>query len=187
MKKLLVKQFHIYKDLVDETLNALSEEQFLTENNLVGFSIENLIIDFAESIKSIRKNPGEDFKLEENIQIKIDGHIFSKSELISIWDENCEILMSNLNQLSTDDFHNRDHTTSEKLEKSIKALTYFSYQVGQIISFGNILRKANDQPSELESQRSLKEKHQDDHIQIQQNSSPVCFAKSDEVRDDYKI
>ena len=76
------------------------------------------------------------------------------------------------------------------LDAVLRQLAHYPYHIGQIIYIAKMLKNndwktlsiARNQSQEFNIEM-LKRQNAEE---IQQNSSPVCYAKSDEVRDEFK-
>ena len=98
-----------------------------------------------------------------------------------------------LNQIQEETWQKEITIRGEKhsvLDAVLRQLAHYPYHVGQIIYIAKMLKNndwktlsiARNQSQEFNIEM-LKRQNPEE---IQQNSSPVCYAKSDEVRDEFK-
>lgn len=69
------------------------------------------------------------------------------------------------------------------IDAVLRQLAHYPYHIGQIVYIAKMLKNENWKTLSIARNKS---KDFNDKMFQQQNSSPVCYAKSDEVRDDYK-
>lgn len=196
MKDLFITRFQYYKELAEKTFDQLSEEQLFWKYNEESNSIGNLVKHLSGNMQSRWTNflteDGE--KSWRNRDSEFENDIQSKAEMMGIWDKGWQVLFDALNQIQEENGNDTMLIRGEKhtvLDAVLRQLAHYPYHIGQIVFIGKMLKNDNWKtlsiaknksiPFDIEKLKSL------DPSEIQENSSPVCYAKSDEVRDDYKI
>lgn len=196
MKDLLLKRFRSYKDLGDKTFAQLSDIQFLWSYNSESNSIATLVQHISENMESQWSNfLPEDFeKSKINREIVFNKDVQSKAQLIEGWERGWAVLFRALNQIDDDTFNKSISVGEEKhsiLDEVLRLLSSYAYHIGQITYIAEMLKdeagKTLAIPKNISENNTLAILKNQIPQEIQENSSPVCFAKSDEIRDDYKL
>ena len=196
MKDLFLKRFKYYKDLGDKTFQQLTDEEVLWRYNEASNSISTIVKHLSGNMKSRWTNflteDGE--KSWRNRDSEFENDLKSKEEMLKIWEEGWQILFKALDQITPDNIHQMIFIRGEKLsviDALLRQLAHYPYHVGQIIFMAKMIKN-----KEWKTLSIAKNKSEEYHLEllknqkseeIPENSSPVCFAKSDEVRDEYKI
>ena len=196
MKDLFLKRFKYYKDLGDKTFQQLTDEEVLWRYNEASNSISTIVKHLSGNMKSRWTNflteDGE--KSWRNRDSEFENDLQSKEEMLKIWEEGWQILFKALDQITPDNIHQMIFIRGEKLsviDALLRQLAHYPYHVGQIIFVAKMIKN-----EEWKTLSIAKNKSEEYHLEllknqksedIPENSSPVCFAKSDEVRDEYKI
>lgn len=195
MKDLFLKRFKYYKDLGDKTFQQLTDEEVLWRYNEASNSISTIVKHLSGNMKSRWTNflteDGE--KSWRNRDSEFENDLQSKDEMLKIWEEGWQILFKALDQITPENSNQIIFIRGEKLsvvDALLRQLAHYPYHVGQIIFIAKMMKnedwktlsiainKSEEYHSELLKNQKAEE--------IPENSSPVCFAKSDEVRDEYK-
>lgn len=196
MKDLFLKRFKYYKDLGDKTFQQLTDEEVLWRYNEASNSISTIVKHLSGNMKSRWTNflteDGE--KSWRNRDSEFENDLQSKEEMLKIWEEGWQILFKALDQITPDNIHQMIFIRGEKLsviDALLRQLAHYPYHVGQIIFVTKMIKNEDWKTLSI-----AKNKSEEYHLEllknqkseeIPENSSPVCFAKSDEVRDEYKI
>ena len=196
MKDLFLKRFKYYKDLGDKTFQQLTDEEVLWRYNEASNSISTIVKHLSGNMKSRWTNflteDGE--KSWRNRDSEFENDLQSKEEMLKIWEEGWQILFKALDQITPDNIHQMIFIRGEKLsviDALLRQLAHYPYHVGQIIFVAKMIKN-----EEWKTLSIAKNKSEEYHLEllknqkseeIPENSSPVCFARSDEVRDEYKI
>lgn len=178
MKDIFITRFLFYKELGEKNLNPLSQDQFFWKYHAESTSIATLVKDMLENIQLNRiyfltKNDKE--KLPHQ-NMKHSNDILSKKEMLEIWEKGWQILLETLHAINDKNWNDIIIINNEKhtiLDIILRQLSHYSYHTGQIILIARMLNNGAGQISTIS--------------QTEENSSPVCYAKSDEIREDYKI
>ncbi len=196
MKDLFIKRFQYYKELADQTFDQVSEEQLFWKYNKESNSIATLVKHIAGNMQSIRTNclTEDSEKSWRNHNSEFENDIKSKAEMIQIWDKGWQVLFDALNQIKEENWNNTILIRGEKhsvLDAVLRQFAHYTYHIGQIIYIGKMLKNEEWKTLSITENQSevfnIKKIKIQDSSEIQENSSPVCYAKSNEVRDDYKI
>lgn len=196
MKDLFINMFEYYKELAEKTFDQVSEEQLFWKYNEESNSIATLVKHLSENMQSRWTNflteDGE--KSWRKRDSEFENDIQSKAEMMEIWTKGWQVLFEALNQIKEENWNQTILIRGEKhtvLDAVLRQLAHYPYHIGQIVYIGKMVKDADwktlsiaknqSVPFTIEKLKSL------DSSEIQENSSPVCYAKSDEVRDDYKI
>lgn len=196
MKDLFLKRFQYYKELAEKTFDQVSEEHLFWKYNEESNSIATLVKHLSGNMQSRWTNflteDGE--KSWRKRDSEFENDIQSKAEMMEIWTKGWQVLLKALNQINEENWNDTIFILGEKhtvLDAVLRQLAHYAYHVGQIIYIGKVVKdtdwktlsiaKNQSIPFNIEKLKSL------DSSEIQENASPVCYAKSDEVRDDYKI
>ena len=195
MKDLFIKRFLYYKELGDKTFAQLSDEQMFWQYNEDSNSIAIIVKHIAGNMLSRWTNflteDGE--KDWRNRDSEFVNDFKAKQEVMDYWEKGWACLLHALNQITDDKLYQKIHIRGEEhtvLDAVLRQLAHYPYHIGQIIYIAKMLKNddwktlsiARNKSAEFNYEMLRKQKPEE----IQQNSSPVCYAKSDEVRDDYK-
>lgn len=195
MTDLFQKRFRFYKDLGDRTFSQLDEAQCLWKYNAESNSIATLVKHISGNMSSRWTNfLTEDGEKEgRNRDAEFENDIPSKTEMLEVWEKGWKVLFKALDQITSENMNQLIFIRGEKfsvLDALLRQLAHYSYHVGQIVYVAKLLTNEDWETLSIARNKSseytlelLKKQTPED---IQKNSSPVCYAKSDEVRDEYK-
>ncbi|WP_332030392.1 DUF1572 family protein [Kaistella sp.] len=195
MKELFIKRFLYYKALGDETFAQLSDEQLFwqpnQESNSIAVIVKHLSGNMISRWTDFLTEDGE--KSWRNRDAEFINDIMSREEMLKQWENGWAVLWEALNQITDGNIHNSISIRGEKhtvLDAVLRQLAHYPYHIGQIIYAAKILK--NEDWKNLSIPKSKSGKHHSEMLkkqepeEIPQNSSPVCYAKDPEVRDEYK-
>ena len=196
MKDLFITRFQYYKELAEKTFDQLSEEQLFWKYNEESNSIGTLVKHLSGNMKSYWTNflteDGE--KSWRNRDSEFEDDIQSKAEMMETWTKGWQVLFDALNQIKEENWNDTIAIRGEKhtvLDAVLRQLAHYPYHIGQIVFIGKMLKNDNWKTLSIAKNKSIlfdiEKLNSLDPSEIQENASPVCYAKSDEVRDDYKI
>ena len=193
MKDLFIKRFLYYKDLGDKTLAQLSEEQIFWQYNEESNSIAIIINHVAGNMLSRWINflteDGE--KSWRNRDSEFENNFKTKAEVLEYWEKGWACLFEALNQITDENINSTIYIRGEAhsvVDAVFRQLAHYPYHIGQIIYIAKMMKNEDWQTLSIARNKSADfnaEMHS--KFDEQENASPVCFAKSDEVRDDFKI
>lgn len=195
MKDLFIKRVQYYKELGDKTFEQLNDDQVLWQYNSESNSIATIVKHLSGNMISRWTNflteDGE--KDGRNRDSEFENDIHSKAEMLEIWEKGWSVFFEALNQISEENLNTIIFIRGEKLsflDALLRQLAHYPYHIGQIIYAAKMLK--NDDWKTLSIAKNKSKEYTTELLkkqippEIQQNSSPVCYAKSDEVRDEYK-
>lgn len=196
MKKLFHDRFLYYKELGDKTFIQLDDKGILWRYNEESNSIATIVKHISGNMKSRWTNfLTEDGEKEwRNRDQEFEETICTKVEMLEVWENGWKILFEAIDQITPENLDETILIRGEKhsvMDAFLRQLAHYPYHIGQIIYIAKMLKNedwktlsiARNQSENYTIQKLKAQKP----LEIHENSSPVCYAKSDEVRDDYKI
>ena len=194
MKDLFLKRFQYYKNIADQTFEQLEEPQLFWQYNPESNSIATIVKHISGNMISRWTNfLTEDGEKEwRNRDAEFENDIQSKAEMLEMWEKGWLVLFDALNQVNDANINSIILIRGEKIsvvDALLRQLAHYPYQIGQIIYLAKMLK--NDDWKTLSIARNKSQEYTEllkkqNSAEIHQNSSPVCYAKSDEVRDEYQ-
>lgn len=194
MKDLFLKRFQYYKNIADQTFEQLEEPQLFWQYNPESNSIATIVKHISGNMISRWTNfLTEDGEKEwRNRDAEFENDIQSKAEMLEMWEKGWLVLFDALNQVDNSNINSIISIRGEKLslvDALLRQLAHYPYHIGQIIYLAKMLK--NDDWKTLSIARNKSQEYTEllkkqSSEEIHQNSSPVCYAKSDEVRDEYQ-
>ena len=186
MKELFIKRFQYYKELGDKTFEQLNEQEILWQYNEESNSIATIVKHLSGNMISRWTNflteDGE--KDWRNRDSEFENSV--KTETLELWEKGWKILFNALDQINEENLHQTIFIRGEKhsvADAVLRQLAHYPYHIGQIVYIAKMLK--NESWNTLSIARNQSKDF--NHLMLQQqNSSPVCYANSDEVREDYK-
>lgn len=196
MYNLFKKRFEYYKKLGDDTFAQLSEEQLSWTYNSESNSIATLIKHLSGNMESRWTNflteDGE--KPWRNRDAEFVNDHTSKEELLLIWEKGWSVLLNTLDEIKYVDLNKTVLIRGEQLtinDALLRQLAHYSYHIGQIVFIAKMLKNKDWKTLTIAKNESenytIEFLKKQSSAEIHDSSSPVCFANSDEVRDDYKL
>ena len=196
MKNLFIKRFQFYKELAEKTFDQVSDEQlswkYNEESNSIAILVKHLSGNMSSRWTHFLTEDGE--KDWRNRDSEFENNLGSKAEMIEIWDKGWLVLFQALHQIQDKNWTDIILIRGEKhsvLDAVLRQIAHYSYHIGQIVYIGKMLTNEDWKTLSIAKNRSehfnIDQLKNQDQAEIQENSSPVCYAKSDEIRDDYKI
>ena len=194
MKDLFLKRFQYYKNIADQTFEQLEEPQLFWQYNPESNSIATIVKHISGNMISCWTNfLTEDGEKEwRNRDAEFENDIQSKAEMLEIWEKGWLVLFDALNQVNDANINSIILIRGEKIsvvDALLRQLAHYPYHIGQIIYLAKMLK--NDDWKTLSIARNKSQEYTEllkkqSSAEIHQNCSPVCYAKSDEVRDEYR-
>lgn len=194
MKDLFLKRFQYYKNIADQTFEQLEEPQLFWQYNPESNSIATIVKHISGNMISRWTNfLTEDGEKEwRNRDAEFENDIQSKAEMLEMWEKGWLVLFDALNQVDNSNINSIILIRGEKLslvDALLRQLAHYPYHIGQIIYLAKMLK--NDDWKTLSIAKNKSQEYTEllkkqSSEEIHQNSSPVCYAKSDEVRDEYQ-
>jgi hypothetical protein len=195
MKDLFLKRFSYYKKLGDDTFSQLSEEQLLWQYNSESNSITTIVKHISGNMNSrwtdFLNSDGE--KSWRNRDTEFENDIKTKQEILEIWEKAWSVFFDALHLINDENLYTKIKIRGEEhtvLDAILRQLAHYPYHIGQIVYVAKMLKKEAWQTLSIAKNKSqdynLEQLKNSDLQNRPQNSSPVCFANSTEVRDDFK-
>ncbi|TDX86092.1 DUF1572 family protein [Epilithonimonas xixisoli] len=193
MKDLFIKRFLYYKDLGDKTLAQISEEQIFwqynEESNSIAIIIKHVAGNMLSRWTNLLTEDGE--KSWRNRDSEFENNFKTKEEVLEYWEKGWNCLFEALEQITDENINSTIYIRGEAhsvVDAVFRQLAHYPYHIGQIIYIAKMMKNEDWQTLSIARSKSA-DFNQEMHSKFdeQENSSPVCFAKSDEVRDDFKI
>lgn len=195
MTELFRKRFLTNKDLADKTFAQLSDEPMFwqpnEESNSVAIIAKHLAGNLLSRWTNFLTEDGE--KPWRHRDSEFENDFKTKAEVMEFWEKGCNCFLDAIGQINDDMLdtviyiRKEPHTLADAL---LRNTTHFSYHVGQIVTLAKIQKNKDWQT--LSVPRNQSEEYNAEMIrklsssENQQNSSPVCFAESSEVRREFK-
>lgn len=195
MKDLFIKRFQYYKELGDKTFAQLSEEQFFwqfnEESNSIAIIVKHLAGNMLSRWTNFLTEDGE--KSWRNRDAEFVNDFKTKAEVLEFWEKGWNCLFEALEKIIDENLHSTIYIRGEAhsvLDAVLRQLAHYPYHVGQIVYIAKMLKNedwktlsiARNKSAEFNTEMLKKQTPND----IRENSSPVCFAKDPDVRDEYK-
>lgn len=195
MKEIFIKRFLYYKELGDKTFSQLSDDELFwqpnPESNSIAVIVKHLSGNMISRWTDFLTEDGE--KSWRNRDTEFISDMKSREEMLSLWEKGWAVLFDALNQMTDENLHHiisirgEEHTV---LDAVLRQLAHYPYHIGQMIYAAKILKNANWKNLSIQKSKSgdfnMEIRKKQDAEEIPQNSSPVCYAKDPEVRDEYK-
>ncbi|MEK7723374.1 MAG: DUF1572 family protein [Acidobacteriota bacterium] len=132
-----IASFRNYKKLAERAIEQISDEEFFKQIDEESNSIAIIVKHIAGNLKSrwtdfLSSDGEKDFR-DRDSEFIAEGD--TRETLMEFWEENWQILFSELGALKADDFEKtitirqQPHTVCEAINRQ---LTHYSYHIGQI-------------------------------------------------------
>ncbi len=194
MKELFIKRFQTYKKSGDDTFAQLSDEDFFwqynSESNSVAVIVKHMAGNMLSRWTNFLTEDGE--KQWRKRDEEFINDFTNKTEVIAFWEKGWRCLFDALEQINDENIRSTIYIRGEAhsvLDAVLRQLAHYASHVGQIIYIAK-MRKNNDwrtlsipRNQSEDFNRDMLTKH---HENEQENTSPVCYAQSKDIRDDYK-
>ncbi len=196
MKTLFIKRFQYYKNLGDQSFDQLTEEQLFwqynAESNSIAIIVKHLAGNMISRWTNFLKEDGE--KSWRNRDSEFENSFQNNQEMLDYWEKGWDCLFRALEPLRNEDMNEIILIRQEKhtvFDAILRQLAHYPYHIGQIVYIAKMCKNQDwetlsiaKNASETFNQKMLEKSKISEN---QENSSPVCFAKSQEVRDDYQV
>ncbi len=193
MKDLLIKRFLFYKNLGDETLGQIPEQALFWQPDPDSNSIAILVKHIAGNMLSRWTNflteDGE--KDWRNRDAEFESTFITKQEVEAYWEQGWACLFSATEQISDENLYKLITIRTEQLtviDAVLRQLAHYAYHIGQMVYIAKMHQKEDWKTLSIAKNKSEAYNHQmrEKTSEEQENASPVCFAKSPEIRDEYR-
>ncbi|SDY29240.1 DUF1572 domain-containing protein [Salimicrobium album] len=143
--KVVQERFESVKNLGDNTINQLSEEDVHWKvndtSNSIAIIVKHLNGNMISRWSDLLTSDGE--KPFRNREQEFEDDISSKQEMIIMWEKGWNAVLSTLNELVDQDLlksitiRGEEHTVLEAIERQV---AHYAYHVGQIVYIGKQLK-----------------------------------------------
>lgn len=195
MKELFIKRFSYYKELGDKTVEPLTEEQMFwtpnNESNSIAVIVKHIAGNMLSRWTNYLTEDGE--KQWRDRDSEFVNSFKNKQEILDYWEKGWKCLFDALDQITAENINSTIFIRGENhtvLDAVLRQLAHYPYHVGQIIFIGKLLKSKNWES--LSIARNQSESYNIEMLknqsaeEIRESASPVCFAKSREIRDEFK-
>lgn len=195
MRALFLKRFSYYKDLGDKTFAQLTDEQMFWQPNEESNSVAVIVKHIASNMLSRWTNfLSEDGEKDwRNRDAEFVNTFKTKREVLDYWEKGWQCLYEALEQISPENIDYTIFIRGEKhtvLDAVLRQLAHYPYHIGQIIYIAKILKNDGWETLSIARNKSkvfnIEMMKKQSSEEIQDNASPVCYAKSSEIRDEFK-
>lgn len=196
MKDLFIKRFQYYKMLGDKSFEQLSDEQifwqFNQESNSIAIIVKHVAGNMLSRWTNFLTEDGE--KPWRNRDEEFLNTFQSKAEVLDYWEKGWKCLFEALSQINDQNLYSTIYIRNEGhsvIDAVFRQLAHYPYHIGQIVFIAKMMKNDDWKTLSIARNKSqdfnneMKDKFTNNEVEIQ-NSSPVCFANSPDVRDDYK-
>lgn len=195
MKDLFIKRFEYYKALGDKSFDQLSDEQIFWQYNEESNSIAVIVHHLAGNMLSRWTNflteDGE--KSWRHRDEEFVNTFTTKNEVLEYWEKGWKCLFEALDQINDKNLYTTIYIRGEGhsvIDAVFRQLAHYPYHIGQIVYIAKMIKNEDWKTLSIARNRSqefntdMKSKFSKE--EQEDNSSPVCFQNSPEVRDEYK-
>ena len=134
----IISRLNIYRKLGDDTFAQLTEEDFHFQPDPVSNSIAVIIQHMHGNMLSRWTNflteDGEKEWRKRDEEFEVHPH--SKEELLRLWNEGWDVVISTIGSLKEEDMPKRVHIRGKSLtvlDAILRQLAHYAYHVGQIV------------------------------------------------------
>lgn len=193
MIRLFHTRFQYYKSLADKTFAQLTDEQLFwhpnAESNSLAVIVKHLSGNMISRWTNFLSEDGE--KGWRNRDTEFVNDFKTRKDVLEYWEKGWRCFFNALEQVNDDNLHATIYIRGEAhtvLDAVLRQLAHYPYHIGQMVYIAKMLKDEQWQTLSVPRNQSA-EYNAEIFSKFQQenpNASPVCYAKSDEVRDDYK-
>lgn len=195
MKDLFIKRFEYYKSLGDKTFDQLTDEQMFWQYNEESNSIAVIVKHIAGNMLSRWTNflteDGE--KSYRNRDDEFVNSFTTKEEVLEYWEKGWACFFNALNKINDENLYSTIYIRGEGhsvMDAVFRQLAHYPYHIGQIVYIAKMIKNEDWNTLSIARNRSQQFNTEMEtrfsSTDQQNNSSPVCFQNSPEVRDEYK-
>ena len=185
------KRFLYYKNLGDKTFEQLTDEQIFWQYNEESNSIATIVKHVSGNMISRWTNflteDGE--KPWRNRDSEFSNSLKNKTDVIELWENGWRVFLDALSEINEQNLESTIYIRGEAhsvLDAVNRQLAHYPYHIGQMVYIAKMLK--NNDWKTLSIARNTSEDFNQKMLgnTENENSSPVCYAKSSDVRDEFK-
>jgi len=182
--------------LGDKSFEQLSDEQifwqFNQESNSIAIIVKHVAGNMLSRWTNFLTEDGE--KPWRNRDEEFLNTFQSKDEVLDYWEKGWKCLFEALSQINDQNLYSTIYIRNEGhsvIDAVFRQLAHYPYHIGQIVFIAKMMKNDDWKTLSIARNKSqdfnneMKDKFSKNEVEIQ-NSSSVCFANSQDVRDDYK-
>ena len=185
------KRFLYYKNLGDKTFEQLTDEQIFWQYNEESNSIATIVKHVSGNMISRWTNflteDGE--KPWRNRDSEFSNSLKNKTDVIELWENGWRVFLDALSEINEQNLESTIYIRGEAhsvLDAVNRQLAHYPYHIGQMVYIAKMLK--NNDWKTLSIARNTSEDFNQKMLENSENenSSPVCYAKSSDIRDEFK-
>ena len=185
------KRFLYYKNLGDKTFEQLTDEQIFWQYNEESNSIATIVKHVSGNMISRWTNflteDGE--KPWRNRDSEFSNSLKNKTDVIELWENGWRVFLDALSEINEQNLESTIYIRGEAysvLDAVNRQLAHYPYHIGQMVYIAKMLK--NNDWKTLSIARNTSEDFNQKILENSENenSSPICYAKSSDVRDEFK-
>ena len=185
------KRFLYYKNLGDKTFEQLTDEQIFWQYNEESNSIATIVKHVSGNMISRWTNflteDGE--KPWRNRDSEFSNSLKNKTDVIELWENGWRVFLDALSEINEQNLESTIYIRGEAhsvLDAVNRQLAHYPYHIGQMVYIAKMLK--NNDWKTLSIARNTSEDFNQKMLENSENenSSQVCYAKSSDVRDEFK-
>jgi len=144
----IIKQFHYYKSLGDQTFEQLNDQDIFFKpndfSNNISIIVKHIVGNMLSRWTNFLSEDGE--KEWRNRDTEFEDTYSSKEEMIKEWEKGWKCLFNALSNLKEDDLNtiiyirNQGQTVTSAIHRQ---LAHYPYHVGQIVYLGTLIKDSN--------------------------------------------
>lgn len=195
MKDLFIKRFEYYKTLGDKAFDQLDDNQIFWQYNEESNSIAVIVKHIAGNMLSRWTNflteDGE--KNWRHRDEEFVNTFTAKKEVLEYWEKGWKCLFDALNQVNDENLYATIYIRGEAhsvIDAIFRQLAHYPYHIGQIVYIAKMIKNEDWKTLSIARNKSQEFNNEMNNKLSQEepnnNSSPVCFQNSPEVRNEYK-
>lgn len=195
MKDFIQKRFLVYKNLGDKTFTQLNTEDFLwkhnEESNSIAVIIKHIVGNMHSRWTHFLTEDGEKSWRHRDGEFMED--VLSKEQILKQWTAGWTALFDALQEINEKNLQYIITIRGEKLtvfDALLRQLAHYAYHVGQIVYIAKMRKGSSWETLSIAKNKSAEYnalmKYELPADNANESASPVCFAKSPEIRDEYK-
>ena len=185
------KRFLYYKNLGDKTFEQLTDEhlfwQYNEESNSIATIVKHVSGNMISRWTNFLTEDGE--KPWRNRDSEFSNSLKNKTDVIELWENGWRVFLDALSEINEQNLESTIYIRGEAhsvLDAVNRQLAHYPYHIGQMVYIAKMLK--NNDWKTLSIARNTSEDFNQKILENSENenSSPVCYAKSSDVRDEFK-
>lgn len=185
------KRFLYYKNLGDKTFEQLTDEhlfwQYNEESNSIATIVKHVSGNMISRWTNFLTEDGE--KPWRNRDSEFSNSLKNKTDVIELWENGWRVFLDALSEINEQNLESTIYIRGEAhsvLDAINRQLAHYPYHIGQMVYIAKMLK--NNDWKTLSIARNTSEDFNQKMLENSENenSSPICYAKSSDVRDEFK-